>query len=783
MLKKIVSIANAGVYRDFQWNQSVLDPGNHRPDSFGAVNVFYGRNYSGKTTLSRIIHALEAKQVPTAVSGAAFAFEFDDHTVVTNQDLAASPHPVRVFNEDFVRRNLALFHSEEGGIVPFAVLGAENNAIEAELAGLATELGTSEPPTGLRAKEHSHAETVRQAWKQHADADKALAGLLAAKSNKPPTGIKHNPLYREVNYQVPRLVADLEIVLGPGYSAPTEAEKEGYKQAASEQQKQALKTTPAPRVDLAGLLVTANSLLQRRVSPSVAIQSLLNEAVLQAWVRQGRELHEGKRSNCAFCGNPIPDDLWRRMDDHFNKESEDLRQALQAALVRVEAERTALRGWINDPMQDFYSEFASQHASMIGRREPLVAAHGLVCDAIEKRVRERLLDVFTPLPTLAVQDPSKEIEALHREFEGLKLRSNEHAGNLENARKAAARALLLDEVHRFAVDIDYANQVSSIGRLKAAAEAVEAGDTSVKSRIKAVNERMAALRAMLKDETRGAERVNALLANFFGHKALTLRSIESAGQYRFEVRRGSEQATHLSQGERGLVAFCYFVARLGDLETAAVKPLIWIDDPVSSLDGNHVFFLFSLIRYQILKAERCSQLFVSTHNLDFLKFAMELVPRGTGQPKAKCFLIERNDDASTIKLMPKYFREQVSEFVYLFHYIYRCAHSPTDTGVEELMAGYANNARKFLEIYLSYRYPGPRESRSRLASFFGESGVGPALLDRVHNEYSHLEGRFERALVPLDVPEVRQCARFILDTIEKTDKPQFEAFKEAIGEA
>jgi wobble nucleotide-excising tRNase len=781
MLKKIVSIENAGVYRSFQWNQSVLDPGNHRPDSFGAVNVLYGRNYSGKTTLSRIIHALEAKRIPTAVTGAAFVFEFDDNTIVNDQNLAGSPHVVRVFNEDFVRRNLALFHSEEGSIVPFAVLGAENNAIEAELAELAAELGTSDPPTGLRAKEHAHAEAVSQAWKHYSDSDKGLAGLLAAKSNKPPTGIKHNPLYREVNYQVPRLVADIDVVLGPSYSAPSEAEKEGFKQAASEQEKQALKTTLAPRVDIAGLLVAANSLLQRQVSPSVAIQSLLNDAVLQAWVRQGRELHERKRSSCAFCGNPISDDLWRRMDDHFNKESEELRQALQAILARVDAERTALRGWMNDPLQDFYSEFASEHASLIERRDRLVASHALACDGIEKGLRDRLLDVFTPLPSLAVQDPGNEIDRVHREFEALKLRSNEHAGNLDNARKTAVRALLLDEVYRFAIDIDYLSQVANVGQLKAAAEALEAGDTSLKSRIKAVSERMAALRAMLKDETRGAERVNALLANFFGHKALTLRSIESAGQYRFEIRRGSEQATHLSQGERGLVAFCYFVARLGDLETAAVKPLIWIDDPVSSLDGNHVFFLFSLIRYQILRAERYSQLFVSTHNLDFLKFAMELVPRGTGT-KAKCFLIERIDDTSTIKLMPKYFREQVSEFVYLFHYIYRCAHAPTDANVEELMAGYANNARKFLEIYLSYRYPGPRESRARLASFFGENGVGPALLDRVHNEYSHLEGRFERALVPLDVPEVRQCARFILDTIESADKRQFDAFKEAIGE-
>jgi len=45
-----------------------------------------------------------------------------------------------------------------------------------------------------------------------------------------------------------------------------------------------------------------------------------------------------------------------------------------------------------------------------------------------------------------------------------------------------------------------------------------------------------------------------------------------------------------------------------------------IDDPISSLDSNHVFFVFSLIDSIIAKPKKYTQLFISTHNLDFLKY-------------------------------------------------------------------------------------------------------------------------------------------------------------------
>ena len=57
-IKKIDLIKNMAVFRDFRWSSSVRDVGNNIAE-FKQINILYGRNYSGKTTLSRIFRALE----------------------------------------------------------------------------------------------------------------------------------------------------------------------------------------------------------------------------------------------------------------------------------------------------------------------------------------------------------------------------------------------------------------------------------------------------------------------------------------------------------------------------------------------------------------------------------------------------------------------------------------------------------------------------------------------------------------------------------------------------
>jgi wobble nucleotide-excising tRNase len=223
------------------------------------------------------------------------------------------------------------------------------------------------------------------------------------------------------------------------------------------------------------------------------------------------------------------------------------------------------------------------------------------------------------------------------------------------------------------------------------------------------------------------------------------------------------------------------MAKLEDIETKGSKPIIWIDDPVSSLDSNHIFFVYSLINSEIVAEQDFEQLFVSTHNLDFLKYLKKL-PAAANNAQRGYFLVSRESEISKIKLMPKYLKDYVTEFNFLFHQIYLCANADTDDETQHsLFYNFGNNTRKFLEAFLFYKYPNAIDKDDKLTRFFGDNRQASSMTDRINNEFSHLEGLFERSMIPIDIPEMKKTASFILDKIKEKDNDQFEALLISIG--
>jgi len=199
------------------------------------------------------------------------------------------------------------------------------------------------------------------------------------------------------------------------------------------------------------------------------------------------------------------------------------------------------------------------------------------------------------------------------------------------------------------------------------------------------------------------------------------------------------------------------------------------------LDANHIFFVYSLINAEIVKPKNFLQLFISTHNLDFLKYLKRL-QGALNKSNSQYFIIIREDQVSDITLMPRYLKDYVTEFNFLFHQIYKCAHAKIEC--DENYSSYynfGNNARKFLEAFMYYKYPNTEEKDNKLARFFGGDALAVSLTDRINQEYSHLEALFERGLLPIDVPEMKTTAKFILRKIKEKDPDQYEALLKSIG--
>ncbi|KKL17536.1 hypothetical protein LCGC14_2484580, partial [marine sediment metagenome] len=409
---------------------------------------------------------------------------------------------------------------------------------------------------------------------------------------------------------------------------------------------------------------------------------------------------------------------------------------------------------------EYYAKYVPKFDNLKENLDSTIIDFEKSLDSLIDLLEARKNDILNVHSFVKVSDHTSNMKTALEKIEELSIKSNAYSEKLNTDQGKAKKALRLREIYDFIATIKYDEQIDNITDL----DSVEKEEKKTRDLKQGeVDETLSSIsmkQKELKDESKGAEKVNEFLNSHFGHKFLTLKAVEfedvDTGQkrYRFEIHREGKKAHHLSEGEISLIAFCYFMAKLQEVDTKGKKPIIWIDDPISSLDSNHIFFIYTLINTQIYGKGDFEQLFISTHNLNFLKYLKRLPGAATTKEtktKYRYLLIQRNDKNSVIKLMPHFLRDYVTEFNYLFEQIYKCSkmESVNDTNYTAFY-NFGNSARKFLELYLYYKYPDASSQIEKMKKFFGTDDIPVVLTDRINNEYSHLSGAFERGETIID---------------------------------
>lgn len=796
MLKKINTIKNFGIFKDFAWDCEVLNKGG-AAQSFVDINIIYGRNYSGKTTLSRILRSLETGRISDKYESPSFSLKFADKSEITQSSLAAHGKEVRVFNEDFIRDNLHFISNPDENIEPFAILGDDNNKIEQEIEKLEAELGSKGEgkETALYAKIKDAVKKSETAFKAHKSADDSLASQLRDKATNQNIGIKYQPeRFGDQNYNISKLRSDIEEVQGINYQALTNEQLVQYEKLILEKTLSDIPSFRQPSLSFKSLATEVETLVTRKIGESDKIEELVKDAVLNRWVNEGRTHHKEKRDKCAFCDSSISEERWNKLEKHFDEESEQLEKDIDVLIGKTEAEKKSVSSAVLINKAYFYSSFHSQLDSLDAMLKDAVEKYERSLDALITQLNARKEDALNPKVFEMPRDASAELVTVWSSYKTTCTDSGKFTSSLSAEQANAKKALRLNEVSGYLITIGYQAQLDFIAELKESLDTENTEKTRINGEISQKEALVTTKKRELNDEEKGAKKVNEYLTNFFGHQFLTLQAKkdvldeESSKRIRFEVIRDGKKAYYLSEGECSLLAFCYFLAKLDDINTRDSKPIIWIDDPISSLDGNHIFFVYSLLNAEIVSAGKFKQLFVSTHNLDFLKYLRMLNSSYVDSAGAKksfqkdFFIVVRQDNSSTIQTMPIYLKKYITEFNFLFHQIYKCAtiEQVDDTNYTTFY-NFANNARKFFEIYLYYKYPDQSSDQEKLILFFNEDKIPAVLTDRINNEYSHLKGCFESGSIPLEVPEMRTAARQIIERL-KEDHDQYSALLKSIGE-
>ncbi|EBD1736193.1 RloC protein, partial [Campylobacter jejuni] len=723
---------NFGSYKNFKWGNNL--------EEFKTINIFYGRNYSGKTTLSRIARSFELKKHNEDFLDGNFKIKLEDGSFLTQNDVINSNLDIRVYNSDFAKENLNYLYDKKGNIKGFKSIGVEQKDIKESIEKRKEILKTrNEKLKDIQANRENISKT--QQAKIKTLNEKLIDKAKLVKSE--PNLIKQGSNYDKRNLENDLIEIKDNI---NAYILNNEEQNQLIKILEDKEKQNIIFKNTFNKDNFQGIFTYSLKILEKEV---IIKENLTSE--LRKWLEEGLEFHKEHSftQQCKFCNNPLTLERIAWIENNIKDDSgekEQIEKELKDLLDNFESYKLESKKLLlGIEYENFYSNYKD---IFIGLKEQLgvsIANYNEELLKIEKKLTKKKKDVFTPMKLENINDFSDEILQILNKIENLCKENNEYAKNLLSKQDEARKKLRLNEVAKFAKDSDCFAKQDEIKNLGQKLSNMQSTIETEKNEINNYNLEIEKYKEKLSNLETSTSNINKYLKSYFGHNMLELKvKKDDKGQLNgeFEILRNGKQAKNLSEGECSLVAFCYFVASLEDAKTKDKNPIIWIDDPISSLDNNHIFFIFSLIEAKIakkIKDNKYSQLFISTHNLDFLKYLKSLTGYDKNDKKSFMYLIEKTNN-SDIKILPDYIRKYVTEFNYLFEQIFK-NYNNTNITIDSYYS-LANNIRKFLDTYMYFKYPNNDSLMTKYYIFFGEENA--ILINRVINEFSHLEN-IERA--------------------------------------
>lgn len=725
MIRRVQKIKSFGLFEDFQWPASLLD--------FKQFNLIYGWNYSGKTTLSRVFRCFEQKMLHPDFAGAEAMLTAQDNN---NHHLSApqTAPMFRVFNSDFVHENLGF---AAGSAEPILVLGSEDIAKQEELKAK---------------KDEKEALALKKDGDQK-KRDELSEGIEKALTNRA-RNIKNQfsvPEYDKTRFE-PKVGSCKDSPDQFLLNSEDEAKFDALFRSTEKKPALAPKVSSLSSVEV--LKEKTAALLAKLVTASSPIPRLKEDPNLENWVKEGRTLHNGK-DVCQFCGQSLPAELMAHLSGHFSADYENLMAELSALAKEVQSAQE--ENMLLDHKADFYTELAGRFTDESAKIESGLKSRRSSLEKLATAITAKQTKAFTVLECPTVNDQDRQIADAVEKINEIIAEHNARTAEFEKKRQEAFAKLENHNASQFAIDEKYVEKLQQIADLSAT---IKAQDT----RLAELEIEIRKLEEALSEAAKGAERINDLLAAYFGKN--DLRVVVTL-EKRFQIVRNGVLAKNLSEGEKTAIAFAYFIARVQDGRHPLADTRIIIDDPISSLDASHLFNTYALIKTQLAG---CRQLFVLTHSFEFYNLIREWAfnDENRNKPQAEwskwsIFLLVRIDGGNAIlNEIPKVLLKFKSEYHYLFSILYEF-NKAGDDDFDRVMI-LPNVARRFMEAFGGIMIPRFATLEKKMPRFIPNDVERERVLKFI-NDYSHNRNMSRSLQIP-DMSECKAVVQACLKAVE-----------------
>jgi wobble nucleotide-excising tRNase len=755
MLTEIESIDALGVFDKFKKDDS-LGP-------FERFNILYGMNGSGKTTLSRFFLSLNSGE-NSSYPNLKYAVSSSDGRFKQGENF---PQKIRVFNTDYVESNIGEI---EGQLNPIFIVGEENKSLVSQIEADEAKLSSLTDEQKLKEAEKNKLEQAR--GKQFTDIAKIIAadtsGQVTRTYRKPEAERAYATLGGKVTLKDEDLEAHRITV------RQSSLEKVPTLDLGNDCLDREGASVELPVLDAIAEITKTIQALCLRTSDSLAVKRLQENPDIAEWVEKGISLHHAHESEtCEYCLQSIPQQRLDELAKHFNDSDRLLKEEIEAVIDVLASLRSGIEPLSYPGKAQLYEELRDNLKSAVAALK-----------ACQKKTLSHLDEALLILRDKLVRR-TEEVESALSEYDSaLFLKSlfelnavlDKHNKKTEDFEKHASDARAAIEKHHLsAIKPEVEKFDSDIQALKDRLTVIAVGDPSKDVYgVSALRDRITVNRAKVTNTAKAAERLTGLLQTFLGRDELKFEP-EGDG---YRIMRFSEAAKRLSEGEKTAITFLYFIVQLEDHDFDLSEGIIVIDDPISSLDSNSVYQAFSFLKNSVKDAK---QVFLFTHNFDFLKLLLNWcknIPKAEGKKSYYMLLCNVQTDgvrAALIRPLDKELHQNESEYSYLFKQLYSFRSDGSIAGSYHI----PNIARKVLEAFLDFHYPGSESLYRKLERVEFDANKRTALL-KFANDLSHPTGKgFDPALVP----ETQKNVRYLLEMIETVSPIHFKSLTNSIETA
>ena len=648
------------------------------PDA--TVNCIYGKNGSGKTSISNVIMDISAQQ-----SSSVFLDSSNNQVSLSEEERKR----IFVFNEAYIDKNVraALDKNSMAAILLFGeasdiddeikkqedIITAENDAIFQRHIELFDDITSQKCLTIAYEKIKTFLQTswairqqeIRKNKNRSPVTDSLVATIIKSDTRK----LKLATVKKEYD----NLFASVKDIDS--------------------------NSQPIPEISIHFPNVDENALINKlNASYDKKIASELSERIIEITAKKGeidtlKNVLHFDEDCCPVCLQPLSSDykvsLKCAIEEAFDQTIKNAIAALEFVIFeRINLNLLSYAGICDEESLNLLSSLVDDYDKIEVEYEKLIL-----------KKKENVYDSLG-IASLGLELKQKEIT---EQVDKINISIRQHNNIIKNYNE---NIRLLEDLNVSLAICESSTLVDFYNSLSSEKTDILAKNKASKDKIDASNEVIKKLNQKKKDYDIAKDEINRELAFIFSSKdRLRLKEGEDSSKYYVYSKGKRIKLDKLSTGERNIIALCYFFEQLKSNCTVnnyfKDELLVVIDDPISSFDYENKLSVFSYLSKMIeliLKGNDKSKVIVLSHERNVvysLNKELDLIqPKGFLKKKK---IITRLVDKELVNMNP----EKNSNYESLLQEVFEFASSDT---ASDQFESKGNEIRKLLEAYGTFNY-------------------------------------------------------------------------------